>query len=137
VKTLSPDQLIELIAPEPALVDDAMRRFDITAPALCREPGYCRELIEEGWITPLQINWRDAPAFVVGWRMTTDRGLWIEVAQTLAAGAPTEALIDGVYLLSQREGARYIRFLTARRGLVKLGQQHGYHAEAIMLVKSL
>jgi hypothetical protein len=137
VKTLTVHDLIELLPPEPAMVDAAMRRFDSMAPALCREAGYCRELMTEGFITPLQIKFRGQPAYIIGWRMTTDRGLWIEVAQTLSAGAPTEVLIEAVSMLADRERPRYVRFLTARRGLARLGTTHGYRAEAVLLTKTL
>jgi len=135
VKTLSPGELIELIVPDQAMVDAALRRFDATAPALCREPGYCRQLVAEGFLEAAVIHWQGEPAFFLCWRMTSDRGLWIDIAQTLSAGAPTDVLFDGVALLADREHARYIRFLTMRRGLVKLAQQRGYQPEAVLLVQ--
>ena len=113
-----------------------MRRFEITAPALCRKPGYCRELVDEGFLEPLQINWLGAPAYFLGWRMTTDRGLWIDIAQTLIASAPADVLWNGVAMLAERERAAYIRFLTMRPGLVKLAQRHGYQPEAVLMVKT-
>ena len=118
------------------MVDAALRKFEFTAPALCREPGYCRELITEGFMEPAQINWRNEPAFFFGWRLTTDRGLWLDVAQTLSGGAPIEVLVHGVLTLADQKGARYIRFLTMRRGLVKVAQQHGFRAEAVVMVKT-
>ena len=136
MKPLTPKDLIELIPPEPATVDAALRKFEFTAPALCREPGYCRELFDEGFITPAQINWGDSPAFFLGWRLTTDRGLWVDVAQTLSGGAPIEVLVNGVFAIADQKGARYVRFLTMRRGLVKVAQQHGFRAEAVLMVKT-
>jgi len=137
VRTISPAELIELLPPDPGLVEAAMRRFDTTAPVLCREPGYCRELMAEGWIAPIKVEWNHEPAYILGFRMTTDRGLWIEIAQTLNGGAPMEVLVKGVSLLAGRERARYVRFLTMRRGLVRIAQQDGYHAEAVLLTKPL
>jgi len=119
------------------MLDAAMRSFDTAAPVLCREPGYCRELMAEGWISPIKVEWNDSPAYILGFRMTNDRGLWIEIAQTLNGGAPMEVLVKGVSLLADRQRARYVRFLTMRRGLVSIAQQHGYHAEAVLLTKPL
>jgi hypothetical protein len=137
VRTLSSQELIELLPAEAGLVDVALRRFEFMAPALCREAGHCRHLIDEGFIEPAAIRWRDRNAFFFGWRMTTDRGLWIDLAQTLNAGASTDVLVAGVSLLAQREQARYIRFLTARPGLVRIAEREGYRAEAVVMVKPL
>ena len=137
MKTLSAEHLIELLPPNDAVLDQALRRFDLTAPALCREPGYCKQLVAEGWTNPSQINWKGRPAFVVTWHVTSDRGFWLDIAQSLYTGAPTEALFNAVETLARQQNARYIRWLTLRRGLVKLGQRHGYQPEAAVLVKPL
>jgi hypothetical protein len=137
MNTLSTEQLIELLPPDDAVLDRALQRFELTAPVLCREPGYCRQLIAEGWTNPSQINWRGRPAFVITWHVTSDRGLWLDIAQSLYAGAPTEALVNAVETLARQQKARYIRWLTLRRGLVRIGQRNGYRPEAVLLVKPL
>jgi hypothetical protein len=140
VKTLTPTELIELLPPNAAMVDAAMRQFELAAPVLCREPGYCRELISEGWTIPQQVNFRGRPAFLFTWHVTSDSGFWLDIVQTLrngAPGAPFEVLVWAVEQFARAKGSRYIRFLTLRRGLVQLAQQQGYNPEAVLMTKLL
>ena len=137
MKTLVPDELIELLPASDDLVNEALKRFEFAAPVLCREPGYCKQLVSEGWTQPVQINFRGKPAFVVSWHVTSDRGFWLDIAQTLNAGAPVNVLFAGVELIARRQNARYIRFQTMRRGLVKLSKDRGYKPEAVLMVKPL
>ena len=119
------------------MVDAAMRQFEVAAPVLCREPGYCRELITEGWMIPTQINWNGRPAFVFTWHVTSDNGFWLDVVQTLGLGAPFDVLVHAVEQFAREKRCRYIRFLTLRRGLVRLAQERGYTPEAVLLTKLL
>ncbi len=137
MKTLNADQLVELLWPDTATLNKALEQFDIASPALCREPGYCRELVAEGWTEPAQINWHGKPAFLITWRVTSDRGFWIDIAQTLNAAAPFSVLVQAGERLAALKQARYIRFLTMRRGLVKLAREFGYQPEAVLMVKPL
>jgi len=137
VKPLNPEQLVELVAPDDAVLNSALRKFEVAAPVLCREPGYCAELVSEGWMEPAQINWNGAPAFVITWHVTTDNGFWLDIAQSLGAGAPFDVLVHAVEQFARSKRCRYIRFLTLRRGLVPLAHQHGYKPEAVLLTKTL
>ena len=137
MKTLVPDELIELLPASEETVNEALKRFEFAAPVLCREAGYCKELVSEGWTTPAQINFRGAPAYLVTWHVTSDRGFWLDIAQTLNARVPVNVLFAGVELIARRQNARYIRYQTMRRGLVKLGKERGYKPEAVLMVKPL
>lgn len=137
MKPIAPDELVELLSPEDAMVDVALRQFEFTAPVLFREPGCCRQLIAEGWTTASQINWQGRPAFVVTWHVTPDGGFWLDIAQTLGTRAPFAVLVAAMEQFAREKVCRYIRFLTLRRGLVTLAQQHGYAAEAVLLSKLL
>ena len=137
MKPLSPDELIELVTPDAAMLDAALRRFDTAAPVLCREPGYCKQLVDEGWLQSTQINWQGRPVFVIAWHVTPDGGFWLDIAQTLGAGAPFDVLVRAVEGFARQQHCRYIRFLTMRRGLVHLAQQRGYSPEAVLLTKLL
>lgn len=131
------EELIELLPPNDSLLNSAMRKFEVAAPVLCRDAGYCKQLLDEGWMQPLQINWRGIPAYLITWHITSDRGFWLDIAQTLNAGAPFEVLVGTVENLAREKGCRYVRYLTVRRGLVWLGQQLGYTPEAALLTKVL
>ena len=137
MKTLSPTELIELLKPDAASLDQALRAFDAAAPVLCREPGYVKRLVDEGFMEASEVHWQGRPAFLVTWHVTNDRGFWLDVAQTLNGGAPFAVLIEATERLAREHGCRYVRFLTLRRGLVKLTAAHAYHAEAVMLTKVL
>jgi hypothetical protein len=137
MKPMTTDQLVQLLPPDEATVDAALRRFEVAAPVLCREPGHCRHLVDEGWMASSQINWNDKPAFLIAWRVTDDGGFWLELAQTLGSGAPFDVLTETVERLAREKRCRYIRFLTLRRGLVHLAQSRGCRPEAVLLTKIL
>jgi hypothetical protein len=137
MKTLSPDELVELLPADERTLNAALRRFESAAPVLCREPGFCKQLVAEGWMEASQIAWQGIPAFVVAWRVTLDKGFWVEIAQTLGIAAPFDVLSDTLEQLAREKGCRYIRFVTMRRGLVRLAQQRGYTPEAVLLTKLL
>jgi hypothetical protein len=137
MKPLSKHQLIELLPADESTLDAALRRFETAAPVLCREPGYCKQLVAEGWMEASQINWKGTPAFIIAWRVTPDGGFWLELAQALGVGAPFDILVAAIEQLASEKHARYFRFLTMRRGLVRLAQQRGCTPEAVLLTKVL
>ena len=137
MKPLTADELVELLPPDEATLDAALRRFDVASPGFCREPGYCKQLIDEGWMTPAQINWNGKPAFIITWHLAPDGGFWLDLAQTLDSGAPFDVLTDSIERIAREKRCRYIRFLTLRRGLVRLTQQRGYRPETVMFTKLL
>jgi hypothetical protein len=137
MKPLSTEELVELLPADGATLNSALRRFEVAAPVLCREPGFCKQLVDEGWMEASKIIWRDKPAFLIAWRVTPDSGFWVELAQSLGASAPFDVLTDAVEQLARVKGCRYIRFLTMRRGLLRLAQQRGYTPEAVLLAKRL
>ena len=137
MKALTKTELIELCPPDGATLAGALSRFETAAPVLCREHGYCRELIAEGWSKPVQINCAGRPVFLICYRQTFDGGFWVDIAQTLNGGAPTAVMFETVEKLARQSGARYMRFATMRRGLVKLACQFGFEPEAVLCVKQL
>jgi len=135
VKPLTPKQLIELLPAGTLDLRPALKAFDDFAPLEFRSPGFLREAISEGWTTPQLVNVSGVPAYLLTYHLSTDGGLWIDVAQTLDADAPYAALIAGVDLLAQKHRAKYTRFLTKRRGIATVMQEHGFFPESVMMTK--
>jgi len=137
MKLLTPAQLIELLPVEPDLEDFALSRFEMLTPTEWRQPGFCRAAVAAGWTQPLQVNVNGKPAYVLTYRVTSDGGLWIDICQSLASGVAYEALAKAVDQLARKMQRRYIRFTTARRGIVKSAVAYGYQPEAVMMGKGV
>jgi hypothetical protein len=137
MRTLSQDQIVELLPCEGALVDEALRKFESAAPLLCREAGRMKHLVDEGWIKLGLVQVNGVDAFVIGWRLAPDGGFWVEVAQSLGSGASLRSFIAIVDRLAVEARAPYVRCATYRRGLVRMLRGAGYVPEAVVLTKVL
>ncbi len=137
MKTLTPDELIELLPPTPQQLENGLAAFELSAPILCREPGYLKQLIAEGWIETAVVNVAGRPAFLIGWHLTPDQGFWFDLVVTLGAQAPYTACVAAIERLAREKRCRYIRWVTLRRGIVKWATEQGYTAEAVILTKKL
>jgi hypothetical protein len=137
MKTLSAQELIELLPPTPDELGDGLAAFELSAPVMCREPGYLKELIDEGWMQASTIHVNGRPAFLIGWHISTDRGLWFDFVQSLSPDSDHAVAITTVERLAAQNGCRYVRWTTLRRGIVKWAQDFGYIPEAIILTKKL
>jgi hypothetical protein len=137
VKTLKPDELIELLPATPQQLTDLLAKFELAAPILCREPGYVKHLAAEGWIENSIVAIGGRQAFLIGWHITPDQGFWFDVVITLHTGAPYTACVEAVEQLARQRRCKYIRWVTLRRGIVKWAQDLGYTAEAVILTKKL
>lgn len=138
MKLLTPTALVSLLPAGDELVNGALERFELLAPMLFREPGFCRTAVAEGWTTPQVVCVRGEPAYFITYHSAPDGGLWIDIAQRLDAGADIFALEAGINQLARRERARYIRMTTARRGLAEICQRSGgYQVEAVLMCKEV
>ncbi len=134
---LSQNELIQLLPPDPALVDAPLRAFEALLPTEFRAPGFLKRAITEGWTIPVQVTLADGPAFLLAYHRTWDSGLWIDCAKALRPHAPSLALWQGLETLAKLGGAPYVRFATPRRGLVRYAQEVGFKVESVMLGKGI
>ena len=139
MKTLSTKQLIELLPAQTRHLD-TLDEFEALAPVLCRDRGYCRQLVDAGDTRPEVVLVDGREAALVTWHLSSDRGLWIDIAQTLrrpgeALRSETVVLFEAADVIRRREKAAYTRFLTKRRGLAHLAGRHGFTPEAVLLTK--
>lgn len=136
--TLTPTELIELLPVELKDVDAILHRFEIAAPIECRDPGYVQRLVDEGFMKLHFICWHGKRAYLIGWHLSADNGFWLDLVQTLDAGAPASAGVEGTERLARSLNARYVRWVTLRRGIArKLADRFGYKPEAVILTKVL
>lgn len=136
MKPMTPTQLVELLPADPATADAALRQFEALTPLGFREPGQMRRLVEEGFTIPTVIAVRDVPSYLLTYHLTPDGGLFIDVAQTLKGSEATFAdWAVGVNQLAAREGSRYIRFTTKRRGLAAISQPYGFTPISVVMGK--
>jgi hypothetical protein len=134
VKLLSTEQLIELL---PVNDTDVFRQFEIAAPIMARDPGYIKWLVDEGWLTVRQLNHNGKPSHLFGWHMSADGGFWLDVVFALSDPIPQERFIEQIEAFARGQMAKYIRWVTLRRGIVRWAEQAGYTPEAVILTKLL
>ena len=137
MKSITPQQCVALLPADPAQLDAVLLRFEDLISTLFWQPGDCKRMVDEGWIKPAVVSVDEVPAYFVGFHLTDDRGLWIDIAQTLGKGAPYSVLCSGLDQLAARERARYIRFYTRRRGIADRAQESGYQPEAVLMTKAV
>lgn len=137
MRTLTENEVIKVLPVEDELLGDALVQFECSAPVLCRKPGYIKTLIAEGWMKTAQINFNNRPVYVIGWHLTTDGGLWVDIVQSLCSGISMEILYSGIEHLARAQNAVYVRWITMRKGLVRFVRSKGYVAEAVLLTKIL
>lgn len=137
MKKLTTDELVALLPPTPQQLEDGLARFELSAPICCREPGYIKQLIAEGWMEASVVSVGGRPAFFVAWHVTPDQGFWFDVVVTLGAEVPYTACATAIEGMARERGCRYIRWVTLRRGIVHWAKLQGYTAEAVILTKKL
>lgn len=79
----------------------------------------------------------DVPAFLFSYHVTTDGGLWVDLAHTIKPGVSPGHLFAGVEEQAAILGAPYISFSTQRRGMVRLASQYGYAPESVSMTKEV
>ena len=137
MKHLSENELIELIAPTPLVLERGLASFEVTAPILCREVGYLKQLVSEGWVETKVVVVNGEPAYLIGWHITPDQGFWFDFVVTLGSAASYQACVVAIERLAHEKKCRYVRWVTLRRGIAKWAKEQGYTAEAVILTKKL
>jgi hypothetical protein len=134
---LSAEKLVECL---PASLPDAIKHlagFETACPISFASPGYVRRAILEGETTVNVLAVDGTPAFLLGWRITADGGLWVDLCQSLHTGHDFAHVIKGAEMIARNHAARYIRFATHRAGLARRCQSFGYVPESLVLTKGL
>jgi hypothetical protein len=134
---LTANQCIQILPAELSEATRYMDAFEVACPVLFREPGRLKRALAEGWMRISTVLVDGRPAWLLGWQLTDDAGLWVHIAQTAAAGVPFSTLDGALDALADKVGARYIRFATHRRGLARRAQSLGYTPEAVILTKGI
>lgn len=138
MQTLNPEQIIDLLPVNVAEADPILKEFEAAAPIECRTPGYCKRLVQEGFMTLTLVKWEGKRAYLLGWHITADHGFLLDLVQTLHSGCPMPVGIEATEELARKQGARYIRWTTLRKGIAKsLADRYGYQPEAVILTKVL
>lgn len=137
MKTISANECVELLPASAEVVAAGLVRFEDLISTRFWKRGDCKRMIDEGWITAKVIAINDTPAYLLGYHFTDDGGMWIDLLQSLVPKADGAAANVAIDMIAAQAGRRYIRFYTARRGLVQFQQRFGYLPEAVLLTKAL
>lgn len=141
VKFLKPNQFIELLPATPEVTAAALLRFETVMPTEFRDPGFLKTAIAQGRTIPQVVHVDGRPAYFLTYHNSPDGGLWADVAQRIPGAshsvASLELLAHAFELLAHNSAARYIRFTTARAGLVQVAQSLGYVPEAVLMSKGV
>lgn len=129
--------MIALLPVESAVVANQLDQFERFVSMRFHQPGVLKRMVDEGWIKLANITANGEPKYLLGYHLTDDGGLWVDMMRTLAAGG-TEALIwSGLDCLAKEMRCVYIRFATQRRGIVAAAQSHGFKPDAVLMTKEV
>lgn len=137
MKPLVPTDLVELLPADPDFTAATLLRFEDLTPTLARTPGDVLRWVQAGGSTPAIVSVNNVPAYLLCYRVTSDGGLFVDIAQTLDSTATLTALDAALRQLERKHQVKYTRFLTKRAGLAKIGQELGFTPEAVLLTRVL
>ena len=101
------------------------------------QAGDCKRMIQEGWIEIVWIRVNGVPTYLLGFHLTDDAGLWVDILQQTHPVGGWDLLSLAIDHLARQRSSRYIRFYTARRALATYAREYGYRAEAVLLTKKV
>lgn len=135
MKLLAPNEMVSLLPAEIAEATADLLRFESLTPTIARAPGDVVAAVQSGSIKAVTVSVNAVPAYLLGFHLSRDGGLWIDIAQTLDSTATFAALNEAIHHLARTHQARYTRLTTARRGLVRVCQAFGFTPEAVLLTR--
>jgi len=131
------NKLVSLIPATPGEIDGVLREFEEIVPQTFSGPRPFKHMVDEGWTIPAFVLVDQVPAYVICYHIAADNGLWIDVAKTMRRMGDFADLNRAVDLLAEKHHCPYIRFITARRGLVETQKRFGYQPEGILISKGV
>ena len=138
MKPITPSEAVAVLPAEKSVCDAALLRFEDLISTQFWSQGDCKRMIDEGWIQTATVCVSEVPAYLLGYHFTDDGGLWIDIAQSLPGGTGDgRHLNQAIDMIAMKERRRYVRFYTARHGLVEFQRANGYEVEAVLLTKKI
>ncbi len=128
---------IALLTPEPEMLAREVAAFEGIKSVRCKEPGGYKRMIDEGWITAKVVSVGGEPRYLIGYHLTDDGGLWVDINKTLHNSGTFHDLLGGVEIVARQNRCSYVRFATNRRGVVKCAEHGGFCVDAVLMTKDL
>lgn len=125
------------------MVPASMEERDAAADKFCGivpicEPSRLKRLTDEGYLTASVIQLKGVAQYVVWHSPTIDGGLHVNACiQVVDNPVGFPSLISMLESLAEQSGLTYIRWNTARPGLIAKGAELGFKAIAVCMVKHL
>lgn len=101
------------------------------------DPRQLVRATEEGFLEMVHIEIGGKPAFAVWFNTSIDGGLHVNAAVALTTHTDIDDLNQGVEQVARERRLKYIRFNTARPGLVHESMRLGFLPESVSMIKRL
>jgi hypothetical protein len=132
MKTIAPEKMLSLVGVDNAESDRMAGEFESVAPLFARNDGWLHREVQAGRVTAEQIQFNAAPAFLV-WHHTDGDCKWINAIQSYDSGYSSDIGFIGIQRIAERDGCKFIRFLTIRGGLARAGRKFGFKPLAVLI----
>jgi hypothetical protein len=128
-------RLLDILPATMEQADQAADKFCGITP-LC-EPAELKRARDEGFLESAIVLWNGVPQYCVWLATSLDNGLHINAAvQLVDKPVGFGSLVAMVESLAEKRGAKYVRFNTARDGLIRKAAQYGYNPQSVCLIKN-
>jgi hypothetical protein len=102
------------------------------------ELSYLKRLTDEGFLEACVVMVKDQAHYCVWLAGTPDRGLHVNACvQLIPKPAGVGCIISMLESLAEQRGFKYIRFNTARPGLIAKTKAYGFEAQSVCMIKKL
>lgn len=137
MKPITEKQMLELIPADAQTAAESLAKFEAVISTRFWKRGDCERMISEGWIDANTVRVAGEDVYLLGTHRTDDAGLWVDIALGLSPRAQYPHLVAAIELLATNSRCRYVRFYTARRGIIACVKPFGYEPEAVLLTKEI
>jgi hypothetical protein len=118
------------------LPEQALQDFEAMTPTLFREPGVVAKFLKEPFVRTAILSFDGKPAYLTAFRITEDCGMWVDIVKALDGGC-FDRYVNLMTKTAKNLGCKYIRFATARHGLIELMKGHGFKVDSVIMVKGI
>jgi hypothetical protein len=136
LKTLSPEQMIELLPLTASQLQVGEMLFALAIPEIGNVAEIFHRQVDEGTLQTIGIAADGEHQFAV-WYHVDGEVLHVNGVQRLRSVCKIEALVGGLDMLAKREGCKMLRGVARRPGLIRVLQRADWQAFGVMITKKI
>lgn len=141
MKHLTKEEMIALIPldeNDQAEITRQAESFEAISPVFSRQKGYLANAQKRGLCQVTQVQFEGKAAYMAWWHISNDGGFWVNACQSYGLpGVSIDVAYVAAEMMARKVGARYIRMMTTRAGVIASAKACGYEVEGVIIVKPL